>query len=301
MQYNKAAGFRKRRLSGILVWQNNDEQSMMNIAVDIGNTCIKCGIFFSNETRKVTSNPLPKEDQIGEEFVQDLMQWRALSEKERLAPLSWRIARTGSFPWEKVQAEILKTRPQDRFITITHRHIPLKMDVDAPEKVGIDRLLAAYSALDLFGDVPLLIVDAGTAITVDVVQKRTFCGGVILPGLSAKARIYPQMSEKLPLIEYSYDFIMKQGSPGKNTEDAIQNGCYWGTIGAIRLFYEMLFPRMRKVKVQLVVAGGDGGFLVPGLTRVLETDRIRYYPNLVLEGIGTLPGLEEPLYYTGNG
>ena len=255
----------------------------MNIAVDIGNTCLKCAIFFPNGVRKVTSNPIFDEPRIDEEFVRNLIQWKAFSKKEEASPLTWRIAQTGSFPWEKVQAEILKTRPQDQFEIITHRHIPLKIDVDFPEKVGIDRLLAAFTAVDIFGDRPMLVVDAGTAITVDAVQKRTFCGGAILPGLVAKSEIYPQISEKLPLIEFSHSFIMKPGCPGKNTEDAVHNGLYWGTIGAIRLFYELFFPR--KKKVQLVLTGGNGAFLVPGLLRVLNREQIRYDPALVFEGI----------------
>ena len=260
----------------------------MNIAVDIGNTRIKSGIFFPNGTRKVTCNVLPEETQINKEFIGNLIQWKAFSEQDMLSPLTWRIAQTGRFPWGKIQAEIVKIRPFDRFEILTRQQIPLKTDVDSPEQVGIDRLLAAFTAVQDFGNTPMLVVDAGTAITIDVVQKRTFLGGAILPGLMTQSNVYPKMSPKLPLIQFSYDFVMEMAKPGKNTEDAVHNGFYWGTIGSIRLFYEIFFPRKRNVL--LVLTGGDAEFLVPGLLRVLSCDQIKYHHSLVLEGInGCLP------------
>ena len=260
----------------------------MIIAVDIGNTCIKCGIMLPGGTCKVTSNPIPKDTKIREEFVRDLIQWHALSESETSTPILWRVAQTGSFSWKKVQTAILQIRPLDRFEILSHQQIPLKMDVEAPEKVGIDRLLAAFAAVKIQGNSPVLVVDAGTAITIDAVQNQTFCGGAILPGLPTQAETYPKVSKKLPLIQFSCDFIMKPGSPGKNTEDAIQNGTYWGTIGAIRFFYDLFFPPQKK-KVQLLVTGGDAKLLVPGLVRVIPFERMRYHPSLVLEGIDQLP------------
>jgi len=255
----------------------------MNIAVDIGNSRMKCGIFFPNGVRKVTANPILQGTRIDEEFVRNMIQWKTLSETELRTPFTWRIAQTGSFPWKKVQKEILRTRPHDRFEMLTYQQIPLKMDVDSPEKVGLDRLLAAFMAVQSCGDAPMLVVDAGTAITIDVVQNRTFCGGAIVPGFFAQSETYPRVSAKLPVVQWSYSFAMKLASPGKNTEDAVHNGLYWGTIGTIRLFYEMFFPQKRNVL--LILTGGDAEFLVPGLIRVLSMEKIKYHPALVLEGI----------------
>jgi type III pantothenate kinase len=259
----------------------------MNIAVDIGNTCIKCGIFFPNGTRKVTSNPLPKENQVNEEFVHDLIQWKTLSELEMSSPFAWRVAQTGSFPWKKIQAEIRKKRPHDQFEILTHQQIPLKVDVDFPEKVGIDRLLFAYAAVKDFGSIPMLLVDAGTAITIDAVQNKTFCGGAILPGLHTLSATYPRISKKLPTLSIP---LMPEGAksplpvfPGKNTEDAIHCGFYWGTIGAIMQFTDMFFRRMEDVC--LILAGGDSQYLLSGIANLISSHQIKHHKNLVLEGI----------------
>lgn len=255
----------------------------MNIAVDIGNTRLKCGFFLPNGNCKVTANPIPKGTRIDEEFVHNLIQWETFSKKEMMSPFTWRIAQTGSFPWKKIQTEILKIRSHDRFEMLTYRQIPLKMDIDSPEKAGIDRLLAALGAVKNYGDSPMLVVDAGTAVTIDAVQNRTFCGGAILPGLLALSETYPKISAKLPIVQVSHSLILKLACPGKNTEDAVHNGLYWGTIGTIRLLYEMFFPR--KKNVRLILTGGDAEFLVSGLLRVLPHERIKYHPALVLEGI----------------
>jgi type III pantothenate kinase len=207
-------------------------------------------------------------------------------------PLTWWIAQTGNFSWQKLKAEILKVRPHDKFKIITRQHIPIKVDVEFPDKVGIDRLLAAFAAVKHHGDSPMLIVDAGTAITVDVVQNQTFYGGAILPGLVAQSKVYPKISEKLPCISipeyvWSEDGLVPNKTvvyPGKNTEDAIRSGLYWGTIGAIRQFYEMSFSQEKDVP--LILAGGDAQYLQPGLAQFIPSQRIEYWSDtLVLEGI----------------
>ena len=245
----------------------------MNIAVDIGNSRLKFGIFSPDGSREFCHLDIPLK---GEQFGTDSLH-RPLNLNVYPAPITWLIAQTGSFPCEQFQTETLKERPHDEFIIVTRKHIPLKIDTDFPDNVGIDRLLAAFGATKMYGDSPMLIVDAGSAITVDVVQDQTFCGGAILPGLTAMSETYPKISEKLPLVP----LYPKTESvyPGKNTKDAIRNGLYWGTIGAIRQFYDMRFT-----DAKLFLTGGDADYLRPGLAQVLP-QRVVLSPHLVLEGI----------------
>jgi len=265
----------------------------MNIVVDIGNTRLKCGIFHPNGDNEVNVVPLRLwRDGI---FLHPLLQWELLSEKELLtadiypAPITWRIALTGSFHWKGLRTEILKVRPNDKFEFIVREQIPLELAVDSPDKVGIDRLLAALAAVHKYGDSPMLIVDAGSAITVDVVQNRTFCGGAILPGLHALSKAYPQLSEKLPLVPIPQPkFTTCPNYPGVNTQEAIFNGLYWGVIGAIRQFYDMTFSKKGAVKKSaaiLILTGGDANSLLPGLFQFISSRCIKYHDVLVLEGI----------------
>ena len=245
----------------------------MNIAIDIGNTRIKCGIFHPDGKIKVCFLPIPPK---GNQFDQLTA---ACS-----APITWRIAQTGSFTWQELKVKILKVRPQDKFKIVTRKHLPLSLDVDVPQKVGIDRLLAAFAATGKYGESPMLVVDAGSAITIDVVQNRTFCGGAILPGLAAQSENYPKISKNLPLVPVSDSLLNSQPVyPGRNTKDAICNGFYWGTIGAIRQFCTMFFAKEKNIR--LILTGGDAEYLLPGLVRVIPFRQITHCDTLVLEGI----------------
>jgi type III pantothenate kinase len=255
----------------------------MNIAIDIGNTQLKCGFF--GEKKMYFSELLPKRRGITKNFFRRSLWWNSLSLKDHSKPLSWWIAQTGDFSWETLQAEIIKIRPHDKFTIITHKQIPLQIDVDFPKKVGIDRLLAAFAAVKMYCDAPMLIVDAGTAITVDVIHNQTFCGGAILPGLVALSETYPRISAKLPLVSFQ-ELLDSPLFPAKNTEDAIRSGFYWGTIGAIRQFYEMSFPH--KKDVRLILTGGDTDYIFSGLSRVIPARKIKRHELLVLEGINLL-------------
>ena len=252
----------------------------MNIAVDIGNTRLKCGFFAPSyregNALKVWNLPLPsKEGELEPSFFRDLLVW----EEE---VITWRIAQTGSFSWQQLKKAILNIRPQDKFRTVTHKRIPYKFNVDSPEMVGIDRLLAAFAATMKYDTVPILIVDVGSAITIDIFSNWTFYGGAILPGLTAMLETYPKISEKLPLVPIPDSALETRPIyPGKNTKDAILNGLYWGTIGAIRQFYEAL----RKYNAPLVLTGGGANYLFPGLSQEMPEQQIKRHEHLVLEGI----------------
>ena len=266
----------------------------MIVAVDIGNTNLKCSVVVSDGPGefRIWTIP-PKRDQLDDFVLHQLLQWGALSGVGKLmpdaypTPITWRIAQTGRLAWHKLKTEILKVRPNDRFEIITHKQIPLNFDVDFPEKVGIDRLLAVFAAVKIYGDLPMLIVDAGTAITVDIVYDQTFCGGAILPGLAALTKTYPKISAKLPLVSIpKYPESCNAKLPlylGKNTTEAIHSGIFWGTVGAIRQIYEMLVSQ--KKDVWLILTGGDAEYLLQGLMYVIPKGRIHCHDALVLEGI----------------
>ena len=273
----------------------------MNIAVDIGNTNLKCLVSVphtDNEFYVWTIPPII--DRLDDFVSQHLLRWGATTDTGKLMPsahpqpITWHIIQTGKLHWQHLKKAILKIRPKDTFKLMTHRQIPLDINVKHPEKVGIDRLLAAFTAVQLHGDLPMLIVDAGTAITVDVVNEQIFCGGAILPGLTALSHVYPLISDKLPHVSIpaypkSCDAIPPM-FPGRNTEEALQSGLYWGTIGAIRQFYDIMVSKTKKTSV--IITGGDAEYLLPGLFCVIPPKKIEHHYPLILEGINLLARLK---------
>src|SRR5205807_1116 len=111
-------------------------------------------------------------------------------------------------------------------------HLPLLVGVGYPERVGIDRLLNAVAAKDrIKRSVPLLLIDAGTAITVDRVNADgVFEGGAILPGLRLMAQALHDHTALLPRVVIADVPTV----PGRDTESAIQAGVYWAAAGGIK-------------------------------------------------------------------
>jgi type III pantothenate kinase len=157
-----------------------------------------------------------------------------------------------------VDLEILQflTGNFDFFIELDHRtELPIENLYETPETLGKDRLAAAVGANELFPDQNLLIIDAGTAITYDLVsEKNQFVGGNISPGLQMRFNALNHFTGKLPLVSYSNEFQ----SIGKNTTDAIRAGVQNGILFEIDRTID-LFSRNYQ-NLQIVMTGGDSIF-----------------------------------------
>ena len=102
------------------------------------------------------------------------------------------------------------------------------------EKLGRDRLYQLaylYHEKVLKNQKPTLLIDAGTFITIDILNAEGYQGGVILPGLSSLASLYPQ-GEQLPLVDASEFLEFKETH--HDTISAITGGVQHMILGAIR-------------------------------------------------------------------
>lgn len=210
-------------------------------------------------------------------------------------PICWNVARTGSFPWNDFQEEMARCRPQDRFSEISWENVPISCDVDFPEKVGIDRILAAYAVRRRLsdqarfeGNFRSLIVDVGSAITVDLLNSEgIFAGGAILPGLNAVSESLAGISARLPRL--ATEDITFAVYPGKNTEEALAAGIYWGAVGAICQFYRIVQTTLLDAelpsRIPIFLTGGDAERLQAGLALFVEPEQLMSIPDLVLSGI----------------
>lgn len=121
--------------------------------------------------------------------------------------------------------------------------IPVTADVDFPERVGLDRLLntVAVNAIRPVGR-PAIVIDSGTATTVDYVSASgIFCGGAILPGMELGAKALHDYTALLPLLTVQELGGANPVAPGRNTRDAMRNGLFWGQVGAVRELVRQLF------------------------------------------------------------
>jgi len=167
------------------------------------------------------------------------------------------------------------------------------LDVESPATVGIDRLLTAFAVRRLVaGRQPIVVIDSGTATTVNLVTSDgTFRGGAILPGLRLSAYALHDYTARLPLIDTDQlsdgSFFVDAPLPGRNTIDAIKSGLFWGQLGSIREISSRLAQSAArdfgdKAQAVYVLTGGGGRQLVAQLPNAL------YIDCLALHGLAML-------------
>ena len=164
--------------------------------------------------------------------------------------------------------EVGRTRDQIR--SVDHRLINLEIDVDAPEAVGVDRLVGCLAvAQRLALDESAIVVDAGTAVTIDMVTgKGVFRGGVIYPGADASFLQLNQQTAALPNLDYAArnEIVATWQAEGaapnpwqRNTATAIVSGVYRvqlaGLAQTVSQFRQAL-PNSLASKCRIVLTGG---------------------------------------------
>jgi type III pantothenate kinase len=185
---------------------------------------------------------------------------------------SWRIASVHREVQERLASvltqHIATDRPKendpskDDVRWITYRDLPIDISVDHPDRVGIDRLLAARAARHLLrlhgGSGPSIVVQAGTALTVDWVDEQDrFMGGAILPGVGLSLQYMAAGTDQLPWLP-SDRVHQAPPLPGKNTEQAIAAGVHAAVVGGAKF----LIDRYRAGRpIPVVISGGDGQLL----------------------------------------
>jgi type III pantothenate kinase len=149
---------------------------------------------------------------------------------------------------------------------------------DEPAKVGADRVLNAIAAFARVKGA-CIVVDAGTAVTVNAVSRDgSLMGGAIAPGPAIMVHSLASRTELLPTVA-----PQKPGAVvGCNTADSIRAGLYYGSIGLVG----ELVARMRAEvgrNVPLLITGGAGQFLSDELP-----EKPPYFPALTLEGLAIM-------------
>ncbi len=205
------------------------------LAIDAGNSRLKFGLFEPQRLH-VSARLWPECQQFQALPVDEPIPWELLS--SWTAQTGRRAAISGTNPRavERLLAGWSKQGWPAPFLVRDCSMIPVAVDVDFPEKVGLDRLLSAVAANALRpADRAAIVIDSGTATTVNYISADgTFCGGAILPGLEMSAKALHHYTALLPLLPVHELGGDEPIAPGRNTREAIRNGLLWGQVGAIR-------------------------------------------------------------------
>ena len=230
------------------------------LAVDVGNSRAKFGIFerADESVRPVAISVVSLRQQ--RDIARKIGEWAPQYNVE------FCIA-AGSNPpiLNQLLDDWPATLPEAKAIR-SPKAVPVTLSVDQPDAVGIDRALNALAVSQLYPQQNAIVIDSGTTTTVDVVSAEgVFRGGTIFPGLRLSAYALHDYTAKLPLIDVDAQHTDAPRLPGKNTEEAMRAGLFWGQLGAIREIVRQL-SNEHEVAPTLILTGGGSHLLGPHLT-----------------------------------
>ncbi len=199
--------------------------------------------------------------------------WQAMEDSDAMVVMASVNEKIGG-PLELRLAELLGT---DIHRMRRDLAIPIGTCVDDDAKVGEDRLLAAAAAFDGLKQA-VVVIDAGTAITVDFVDgEGTFHGGAIAPGGALQLKSLHEHTSLLPRVAFAQPEASE--TFGRNTASAMLLGVYEGIRGMAQRLVERYAENYGAFPM-VVATGGDADTLFKGNDLV---DRV--VPDLVLLGI----------------
>jgi type III pantothenate kinase len=246
----------------------------MLLAVDVGNTNVKLGVY--DDRRLVASWRLTtRREQTADEYG---VFTHTMLRSHQLDPGAVKdVAISSTVPAVQRTMEEMATRYFDRtpFVVVPGVNVAVDMRVDYPQEVGPDRIVKVVAAIELYGP-PLIIIDFGTATTFECVSPAgEFMGGAIAPGIATAAEALTARAARL----FRVDLTRPPSAIGRNTVTNIQSGIVYGYAGLV----DGLVARMRAEMdgtPRVVATGGLVG-LMEGLARAIDVVN----PHLTLEGL----------------
>lgn len=149
----------------------------------------------------------------------------------------------------------------DTYILKGTDKLPFKVSYKTKETLGPDRVAAIAGAISEYGKRHMLVVDIGTAITLDYydADSNTFKGGNISPGIRLRFSALHDYTSKLPLVEPESAYKCKKITLGANTQQAILEGVMQGVRLEIEGYKRDLEKKTGK-DILLVLTGGDSKY-----------------------------------------
>ena len=205
----------------------------MNLVIDFGNTNIKCGVF--DKGHLIGTHRFETIDELSV-FINDRVYYQVGV-----------CSVTHDY-------EVLKDSIQglDQATFLTHEtNIPLQIDYNTPQTLGMDRLAAAIGGNALFPETSLMVIDVGTCITYDFVNPLgIYEGGIISPGIELRYKSMHDYTKNLPLLDDRQSDVLI----GKSTQDSMVSGVINGIVGEIE--YHISQFMLKNTDLKVIMTGG---------------------------------------------
>ncbi len=233
------------------------QENSLLLGIDIGNTNIEFGfIDKSIKSFKVSSNYSKTPD----EWILNLVLIHNFFsiDKEKVKDIV--ISSVVPDLTEKIKHACLVFYKKEPKVIGEDLSYPIKINYENISEVGVDRIVNSVSALKLYRP-PIIIIDLGTAITFDVINKEgEYEGGAIFPGIDSSVSSLFSKTAKLPKVEIKET----KSVIGKNTQKSIQSGIFYGYVSLIEGMVEKIKKEIEG-NPQIILTGGHSEIITKGL------------------------------------
>ena len=232
----------------------------MNVAVDYGNSSAKVGIFDGHRLDRQYAFSTAEELR---DFLQNYSSSNFIISsvaRDAAEVASWAI------------------HAKQKYILTSSLPLPVRNKYGTPTTLGVDRIAGVCGAHQLFPDDHCLVIDAGTCITYDFLEKGgSFLGGGISPGLTMRFQAVHTFTAKLPLVKA----VETAPLIGNSTETCIQSGIINGLLEELNGIIGRYADKFGGLRV--ILCGGDARFFENKLK-----GSIFAVPELVLSGLNSI-------------
>jgi len=244
----------------------------MNLTIDIGNTRSKLAIFEGDKLLETHVLDRNEEDDALHSFLKSHTEVQHIICSTVGNPSSAVNSYNGS-------AAIINLNQQTP--------LPITNKYGTPESLGADRISNAVGAAHLFPKSNILVIDAGTCVTLDIVnEKNEYVGGSISNGIQMRFQALNTFTENLPLI--GHDDSKYPDLIGHSTEGSIRSGVINGVLAELYRMIEQYNSQYSNLKI--LVTGGDATYIEQGLYNQIDSKKNEIFadPNLVHIGLNAI-------------
>ncbi len=249
----------------------------MLLAIDIGNTNIVIGGIQDDKIvfeARIATDHIKTSDQYGVDIknILSLFEVRPSDVDDCI------IASVVPPVFNSVQTGVMKVIGKPPMVVGPGIKTGLNILMDTPSQVGSDRIVIAVAALAEY-EPPLILLDLGTATTIEVVGKgNTYLGGCIIPGVRISQEALTSRTAQLPGIR-----LDRPGKViGKNTIDCMRSGIMYGTAAMIDGMLERVEEELG-FRTRVIATGGMAPFITPLCKREIVVER-----DLLLKGLNII-------------
>ena len=249
----------------------------MLLAIDIGNTNLVIGCIRDDEIlfkARIATDQTRTSDQYGVE-IKNMIEAFGVKVNDitdciisSVVPPVFNSVRTG----------VIKVIGKQPMVVGPGLKTGLNIHMDVPSQVGSDRIVIAVAALAEY-QAPLILMDLGTATTIEVVEPENhYMGGIIFPGVKLSLDALTSRAAQLPGISLD----KPKRVIGKNTVDSMRSGMLYGTAAMIDGLIERMEEELGHPST-LIATGGMAQFIAPLCKHsiILEKD-------LLLKGLNVI-------------